>query len=257
MSRLQNKFAIITGAYEGIGRGIAEAFLAQGATVLMADKNPNVIAAAQQLSLKHHGRAVGVVADVGNKQDVLSIFAAADSVGMKIDTLVNNAGRELTKPLLDTEEEEWDDILRVNLKSVYLMSRETIARMKHTGGGNVINMGSVTAIVGFQNYPAYSASKGAIHALTRQMAMELAPLRIRVNTIYPGTIKTPLAIRNFSAGGGDLEAALAASAAAHPVGRLGEPADVAAMAVFLASDEAGFVNGMEMGVDGGFTIAGV
>ena len=256
MTRLSGQQTIVTGAYEGIGRGIAEAYLREGAHVVMADINPAVESAAEELNRGHDGRAAAIVADVGDVEAVDRIYEVADSHLSGLHTLVNNAGRELTKTLIDTEPDEWDDIVRINLKSVYLMSRHAIPKMR-SGGGSIVNLGSVTAKVGFKNYPVYTATKGAIHALTRQMAMELAEDRIRVNTIYPGTIKTPLAIRNFSAGGGDLEAALAESASVHPVGRLGEPEDVAAMAVFLASDEAGFVNGMEIGVDGGFTIRGV
>jgi NAD(P)-dependent dehydrogenase (short-subunit alcohol dehydrogenase family) len=256
MNRLNNKTAIVTGGASGIGYGISLMYAQEGCRVLIADIDPNGRKAADEIASTTGVQVDFVQSDVSLPTDVARIFNTFTERFSKLDILVNNAGKELTRSLFDTEEEQWDDIIRVNLKSVYLMSRASLPLFYGQGQGTIINMGSITAKNGFANYPAYTATKGAIHALTRQMAMELASKRIRVNTIYPGTIKTQLAIRNFIQSGGDLEKALADSAAQHLVGRLGEPEDVAYCAVYLGSDEASFVTGQEYGVDGGFYARG-
>ncbi len=227
----------------------------EGAAVVVADINPDAYAVVE--SINSQGRqAIFVQADVSEPSEAQKVVEQTITHFGKLDILVNNAGIELTKKLVDTEEDEWDKVIKVNLRSVYLMSRYGAKQLIKQGGGVIINMGSVTAKVGFINYPAYSATKGAIHALTRQMAMELAEHKIRVNTIFPGTIRTPLAIRNFLNTNPNLEQALAESASLHLTGRIGEPEDVAYLAVYLGSDEANFVTGQEFGVDGGFTIKG-
>lgn len=255
MARLKGKIAIVTGGASGIGRAIAEMYCQEGASVVVADINPEGEAAAENI-MEKGGSVLFEQGDVSLLQDAQRIVNDTVSHFGKVDILVNVAGIELTKSLLDTEELEWDRVLRVNLKSVFLMSKYTTEQFRKQGGGTIINMGSVTAKVGFLNYPAYTASKGAIHALTRQMAMELVQYGIRVNVIFPGTIKTPLAVRNFLVTNSNLEEAMAESASLHPMGRLGEPEDVAYMAVYLGSDESSFVTGQEFGVDGGFTIRG-
>ncbi|MHB1405967.1 MAG: SDR family NAD(P)-dependent oxidoreductase [Desulfitobacteriaceae bacterium] len=255
MERLKGKIAIVTGGSSGIGKAIAEKYCQEGAYVVIADINSEGEKVVEKIN-EEGGNAVFTQADVSLSPDVQRVVNQTVSHFGKVDILVNVAGKESTKSLLDTEEQEWDHILTVNLKSVYLMSKYAVEQFRKQGGGVIINMGSVTAKVGFLNYPAYSASKGAIHALTRQMAMELAKYNIRANVIFPGTIKTPLAIRNFLATNPDLEQALSESASLHPLGRLGEPEDVAYLAIYLGSDESSFVTGQEFGVDGGFTIRG-
>ncbi len=255
MGRLDDKVAIVTGGGSGIGRGIAKMYASEGATVVVADINPEAQKVADEIAEKG-GRALFELADVSASADAERVVKTTIARFGRLDILVNNAGIELTKSLLETQEEEWDKVVRINLRSVFLMSRFAADHFVHAGGGVIINMGSVTAKVGFLNYPAYTATKGAIHAFTRQMAMELAQYKIRVNVIFPGTIRTPLAIRNFLSTNPDLEAALAESAALHLTGRIGEPEDVAYLAVYLGSEESSFVTGQEFGVDGGFTIKG-
>jgi 3(or 17)beta-hydroxysteroid dehydrogenase len=257
MGRLQDKVAIITGGASGIGKSISELYAQQGASVVMADTNPEVEKVAQEISARGKGEAVAVVGDIALSENIQSVFDKTRQTFGNLDILVNNAGRELSKCLIDTEEEEWDEIIRVNLKSVYLMSRTAVKCFIEQGdGGVIVNMGSITAKVGFSNYPGYTATKGAIHALSRQMAWELSPHKIRVNTIFPGVIRTPLAIRDLMKDGGDLDEIMAKCASAHPLGRIGEPEDVAYMAIYLASEESSFVTGQEFGVDGGFMIRG-
>lgn len=256
MGRIQDKVAIVTGGASGIGKGISELFAREGASVVLADIDPAVEQVAQAIDDAGNGKAVGVVADISVAEGVERTFARTRAAFGRLDILVNNAGKELTRTLVDTEEDEWDDLMRVNLKSVYLMSRAAARWFIEGGGGVMVNMGSITAKVGFSNYPCYTATKGAIHAMTRQMAWELAPHGVRVNVIFPGVIRTPLALRNLATAGGDLDSAIAESAALHPVGRIGEPEDVAYLALYLASEESSFVTGQEFGCDGGFEIRG-
>ncbi|MBS4178795.1 SDR family NAD(P)-dependent oxidoreductase [Lederbergia citrea] len=255
MERLLGKVAIVTGGGSGIGKGIAQMYAKEGAHVIIADINPNAEEVANQIN-NDHGSALFVEADVSKANDAKRIVEMSLDKFGKVDILVNNAGKELSKPLLATEEWEWDDIIAVNLKSIYLMSRIVVKHFVGKGGGVIINMGSITAKNGFRNYPAYTATKGAIHALTRQMAMELAEFHIRINTIYPGTIDTPLSMRNFIATSDDVEKAIKDSIDQHLIGRLGKPEDIGYAAVYLASDESAFVTGQEFGIDGGYTIRG-
>ncbi len=257
MGRLQDKVAIVTGGASGIGKGISELYAQEGASVTLVDTNPEVEKVAREISDRGHGKAVALEGDIALAENIQPVFDKTIECFGKLDILVNNAGRELSKCLVDTEEEEWDEIVRVNLKSVYLMSRAAVKCFIVRGGGGVIvNMGSITAKVGFSNYPGYTATKGAIHALSRQMAWELSPHKIRVNTIFPGVIRTPLALRNLLTIGDDLDQLIADCAASHPIGRIGEPEDVAYLALYLGSDESSFVTGQEFGIDGGFMIRG-
>jgi NAD(P)-dependent dehydrogenase (short-subunit alcohol dehydrogenase family) len=171
-----------------------------------------------------------------------------------LHVLYNNAGVDSRGDVVDGTERDWDLCLDVNAKGTFLCSKFAVPAMEAAGGGSIVNQGSVAALVGIRNFAAYCAAKGAVVALTRSMAVDLAPRAIRVNCICPGTIFTPLMEGMLrDRGGGDLDRGLALTVAKYPLGRLGDPVDVAHLALFLASDEAAWVTGSVYTVDGGMT----
>jgi len=245
--RLQNKIAIITGAGSGIGRGIALAFVKEGAKVVVADWSEEGGKEAVEQVRKINGEAVFVKTDVSKTVDIdKMVKTCLDKFG-RVDILVNNAGIYRTYNLHEMSEEDWDKTINVNLKSVFLGSKRVIPEMLKQGQGKIINTASIAGLVGFAQSGAYCASKGGIIALTKEMALDYAPKKINVNCICPGVIKTAMtkdmitdpATKQF------LESST-------PYPRLGEPADIAMAAVYLASNESDFVNGHVLVVDGGW-----
>ncbi|MEK9182145.1 MAG: SDR family oxidoreductase [Patescibacteria group bacterium] len=246
--RLQNKIAIITGAGSGIGRGIALAFVKEGAKVVMADWSEEGGKETVEQIQKINGEAVFVKTDVSKTADIEQMVKTCIDKFGRIDILVNNAGIVKFGPLHETPEEDWDAVLNVNLKSVFLASKKVIPEMLKQGRGKIINTTSIAGLVGFENIGPYCASKGGVIALTREMALEYAKSKINVNCIAPGVIKTAMTkdMLNDPAQKLRLEAQT-------PYPRLGEPEDIALAAVYLASDESDFVNGHVLVVDGGWT----
>ncbi len=241
--RLTNKTAIVTGATRGIGLAIAQRLVAEGARVMLADIRPEGIQAAEALG----DAARFCQADVGIKADVDALVAATLAAFGRIDILVNNAGVTHAADFLDLTEDDFDRVLRVNLKSMFLCGQAAARVMVDQGSGCIINMSSVNAELAIPNQVPYVVSKGGINQLTKVMALNLAPHGIRVNGIGPGTILTELA----------KEAVLGSPQARHtilsrtPLGRCGEPEEVASIAAFLASDDASYMTGQTMYVDGG------
>ena len=252
--RLRGRAAVITGAGSGIGRATAELFASEGAGVAILDRDaPAAEAAAAAISAKG-GAAHPVVTDVSSPDDVARAIACSARLLGRLDIVFNNAGVAPSGSVLDTEEHEWDRCFAVNVKGVYLTSRAAIPHLRAAGGGSIINQASVAALVGMANFSAYSAAKGAVVSLTRAMAIDLAPFGIRVNALCPGAVHTPIMeplMRNH--GGGSLERGLEITATKHPIGRLGTPTEIAGAALFLASDDAAFVTGATLPVDGGRT----
>ncbi|MFL5035338.1 MAG: SDR family NAD(P)-dependent oxidoreductase [Microvirga sp.] len=243
--RLKDKVAVVTGAAQGIGLAIAERFAREGAKVTIGDIN---VEKGEAAAAKLGAGALFHQADVGYRDQAEGLIARAVAAFGRLDILVNNAGITHNADFLDLAEEDYDRVLRTNLKSVFLCGQAAARRMvAQGGGGTIINMASVNARLAIPNQVPYGASKGAINQLTRVMAVGLAPHRIRVNAIGPGTIMTDLArdsvLRN--------ETATRMVMSRTPIGRFGEPDEVASVALFLASDDASYITGQTIYPDGG------
>lgn len=236
---LAGRVCVVTGAAAGIGRAIALLFLRAGGTVIAADKDPAGLATLDG--------AIAVAADVTAADAPARILAPALARGGP-DVLVNNAGVTTVRPLLDTGDADLQSALEVNLSSTFRLAREAVRAMRaHGRGGAIVNMASVNAMVGHPCVAAYAATKGGIHALTRQMAVECGPHGIRVNALSPGLIVTEAFAARLE------EEDVRLMTEAYPRGRLGHPDDVAHAALFLASDAADFITGADLPVDGGMT----
>ena len=242
--RLEGKTAIVTGAGSGFGAGIARRFAAEGATVMVVDLNGDAAGAvAREIG------GVAQVADVSKADSVKDMAQAALAAWGRIDILVNNAGiTHLPKPLETVTEDEFDRVLAVNAKSVYLTAREIVPHMKDAGRGAIVNIASTAGVSPRPNLNWYNASKGWMITATRAMAVELAPFGIRVNAVNPVAGETPL-LKSFM--GEDTPEMRAKFISTIPLGRFSTPEDIANAALYLCSDEARMVTGVAMEVDGG------
>ncbi|MFN0285036.1 MAG: SDR family NAD(P)-dependent oxidoreductase [Kineosporiaceae bacterium] len=250
--RLAGKVAIITGGGSGIGQATAVRFAAEGAAVGVLDRSSEAAASTVKLVTAAGGRSLSLTADVSVAAEVGAAVEAVVAEFGRLDVLYNNAGVDSRGSVLVAEEADWDRCFAVNVKGTFLTSQ---AALRHLGrGGSIINQASVAGLVGVMNFAAYCAAKGAVIALTRSMAVDLAARGVRVNVICPGTVYTPLMEPMLRArGDGDLEAGLAKTLVKYPIGRLGDPSDIANVALFLASDEAAFMTGSVVTPDGGMT----
>jgi NAD(P)-dependent dehydrogenase (short-subunit alcohol dehydrogenase family) len=253
MDRLHGKVAIITGAAVGIGRATAERMAEEGASVALLDTNADE-GAAVAASLTARGlKAHFWVLDVSREADVSRVFAEVATHFGRIDVVVNNAGvAGANKPTDQITEAEWDWVQAINVKGVFFCTKHAIAHLRRAGGGGIINLSSIYGLVSAADVPPYHASKGAVRLMTKTDALLYAADRIRVNSIHPGFIWTPM-VDGFLRAQGDVEAGKPAVAALHPLGHMGEPDDIAWGCVYLASDEAKFVTGAELVIDGGYT----
>ena len=241
--RLTHKTALVTGATRGIGLAIAQRLVAEGARVMLADVLPEGAQAAEALG----DGARFFQADVGIKAEVDALVAATAAAFGHIDILVNNAGVVHAAGFLDVTEEDFDRVLRTNLKSMFLCGQAVARLMVARGSGCIINMSSVNAELAIPNQVPYVVSKGGINQLTKVMALNLAPYGIRVNGIGPGTILTELA-KNAVLGSPEARHTILSRT---PLGRCGEPEEVASIAAFLASEDASYMTGQTLYVDGG------
>ena len=242
---------MVTGGASGIGRATCRLFGREGATVLVADVNDDGGQAVAREIADAAGRAAFRRLDVTREADWAEAVAAVVSAHGRLDVLVNNAGRAGPPARARAEavqQADWDLILAANATSVMLGTKHAIPAMRRTGGGSIVNVVSIYAIVGSASGTAYHASKGAARALTRAAAVQYASERIRVNAVFPGFVETAMTAQ-FHAQPGVREE----RAALTPLGRLAEPEDIAPGILYLASDEAGFVTGTELVIDGGMT----
>jgi NAD(P)-dependent dehydrogenase (short-subunit alcohol dehydrogenase family) len=246
---MRGKVAIVTGASAGIGRATALAFAREGARVVVADVQPGAGEETVRLIADAGGEAAFVRADVSRATDAEAIVHRAVEVFGRLDYAFNNAGIEgETAPTAECSEENWDRVLGINLKGVWLCMRHEIPEMLRQGGGAIVNCSSVAGLVGFPGIPAYTASKHGILGLTRAAALEYAQQNVRVNAVCPGVIRTAM-VERFTRQDPQAEAQLVAR---EPVGRMGTPEEVAAAVLWLCSDAASFVSGHALAVDGGF-----
>jgi len=251
--RLNDQAAIVTGAGSGIGAATAMRFSEEGAKVVVVDIDGAAGEKTISLIKKNGGEGVAVNADVSKEKDAKQIADTAISAFGKIDILVNNAAIFIFKGL-DATVDEWQRSISVNIIGTALCSKYVVESMKKHGKGAIVNLGSISAVTAQPEYTAYSATKAAVVQMTRNMALDFAPFNIRVNCVCPGAILTPTLERYAEQKGMTMPEVLAAWAPAHLLNRLGEPREVANAILFLASEEASFITGATLMVDGGFTV---
>jgi NAD(P)-dependent dehydrogenase (short-subunit alcohol dehydrogenase family) len=255
--RLANKVALVTGAGTGIGRATVMLFAQEGARVVAQDVNADTAQETVQLIKQAGGEAVSMGGDVTSSAEAETIVKKAVDTYGRLDVLFNNAGIWRGGTILDISEADWDRTMSVNVKGIYLVSRYAVQQMMRQESGSIINAASVAALRGSPMSAAYHASKGAVLLLTKCMAVDFGRYGIRVNCICPGIIDTQMAdqlLTYRSLGDDDRKQALLETyEARHPVGRFGQPGEVAKVVLFLASDESSFVTGAAWSVDGGLS----
>lgn len=252
MDRLKGKTAIISGGATGMGAASARLFASEGAAVGVIDRNAEAGEALVGELRSSGWRAVFAKADVSSKTEVEAAVAAVNAALGPVNVLFNHAGTIVIKPFLETEEADWDFLFDVNVKSMYLMTRAVLPQMLEAGGGSIVCTSSISAVYATPNEVLYDATKGAVHMFARAIAVEFRDRGIRCNAVCPGFIQTPHGNREvelLTKYGVDVSDAAIAAAQ----GRMGKPEDVARAALYLASDDAEFVNGAQLFVDNGFS----
>jgi len=254
MGRVEGKVAIVTGGALGIGRAACLLLAKEGAKVAVTD-----VLSKEGQELVDEIKGFGGVAkfwhlDITNEDEVKQVFADIFKEFGKIDVLVNNAGiAGVNKPTHEITEEEWDKVINVNVKGVFFCTKHVIPYMQKTGGGSIINLSSIYGLVSAPDVPPYHASKGAVRLMSKTDALLYAKDNIRVNSVHPGYIWTPMVENHLKASGIDPEEGKKQLASLHPIGHVGEPMDIAYGVLYLASDESKFVTGSELIIDGGYT----
>ena len=246
--RLGGRVALVTGGNRGIGHAVVERLAIEGASVISLQRNPPRSSA--DWEVPDPTRVAVVRGDIRESDSVKGAIEEAGTLHGRLDIIVNNAAVGLLRSVENTERDEYDALFDTNLRGIFHTSRHGIPYLRRAGGGSIVNIGSVAAFVGFPTDAAYCASKGAVVALTKQMAIEYARERIRVNCVCPGFVDTQQ-MREYLQGQPDPSAAEQEMTALHPLGRIAQPNEIAAVVAFLASDDASFVTGTSLVADGG------
>lgn len=247
--RLTGRVAFVTGGSRGIGRAIADRLITEGASVITLQRSPTA-AVQREYELSGDESLRAFAGDVRDSHAVSRAITQGVARFRRLDIVVNNAGVGLLRTAADTDDSEFDELFDTNLRSIFHTARYAIPHLQAAGGGSIINMGSVAAHVGFETDAAYCASKGAVLALTKQMAIDYAKDAIRVNCVEPGFVATAQ-FTEYVEGHDDPAAVENGTVALHPLGRIGRPEEIAAAVAFLASDDASFITGTSLVVDGG------
>ena len=254
MNRLKDKVAVVTGGGDGIGRAICELFAEEGAAIIIAEKNPEKGKQATEQITRSGGRAHFIATDVADEASVVGMAAEAARVFGRVNVLVNNAAIFVLKGI-DATPEEWRQILDVNVMGPALVAKHVVPLMRKAGGGAIVNIASMSSFIAQPEFVTYNSSKAALATMTRCMALDLAPDKIRVNAVCPGTVWTQIVQRLTRERGLDRAAADAHPdwGGAHILKRIAEPREIAYAVLFLASEEASFITGSHLMVDGGYT----
>ncbi|MCX4092322.1 SDR family NAD(P)-dependent oxidoreductase [Nocardia sp. alder85J] len=250
MARLQDKVVLVTGASNGIGAAAVARFAAEGAVVVGTDIEEAAGKEAAERIAAGGGRAEFLAHDVTDEDGWIRITDRVRAAHGRIDVLVNNAGIYLIAPLAETSLADWNRLMAVNVTGVFLGMKHTAPKMAETGGGAIVNLSSIAGLVGVAGHTLYGASKGAVRAMSKDVAAEYAAANVRVNSLHPTYVRTGMAEYGAAAAGSTVEAL---GPMLSPLGRIAEPADVVNFLVFLASDEAAYLTGSEYLVDGGGT----
>lgn len=248
--RLADKSAIVTGGAGGIGRATSLAFAAEGARVAVVDVAPGAAEAVAEEIRAAGGTAIALTADVSNEADIERVVADTVSAFGGVDVVFNNAGIIRRTTAVETTAEEWDRVFGVNVKGIFLMCKHVVPVMAANGGGSIVNTGSGWGLKGGGQAISYCASKGAVVNMTRALAIDHGPQGIRVNSVNPGDVNTGM-LRDEARQLGQEAGSFLAEAADRPLQRMGEPQEIAAAVVWLASDESSYVTGSALVVDGG------
>lgn len=248
--RLRDEIALITGGGSGIGEATALAFAREGAKVVVVDREEQKATSVVSQIKRQGGVALSVRADVTREEDIKGMMKVVKSEYGRLDILDNNAGMSIIKPLLEISEEDFHRIMNLNVLGILLICKHAIPLMIESGGGSVINIASLSALRSRPNMPLYVASKGAVTALTRSLAIDFGKKMIRVNCICPAATDTPLLRRHYE-NIEDGQTKRKDNEASIPLGRLAQPEDIAQLAVYLASDESQYISGQIIAVDGG------
>jgi len=250
--RLQGKVALVTGGGSGIGRAICERFAAEQACVAVAEINPDSGRETATRIVRGGGKAEFIQTDVSNEESIIAVVGKTVSAFGKLNVLVNNAAAFVIKDVTATAG-EWEVMLHTNILGTAFCVKHTVPEMRKVGGGAIVNLGSISSVLGQASMVTYNATKGAILTMTKCLALDLGPENIRVNCLCPGSIKTPALINHNNSLGKTYEQALKEIIPTNFLGRIGMPEEVAACAAFLVSDDASFVTGSALFVDGGYS----